>query len=296
VYFRDEARIEWLRAIRNREQAQMAAYAKSHGCLMQFLTEALGAPEPLPCGKCANCSSTPLPTTYRPALALKADGFLRRNDQWIEPRTAWPVDALAAHGWHGIIRPELRAEHGRALSRWGDDGWGSVVRKGKQRASRPASTFDTILSTLKWLCTGRQPTMFDEPLIAAVVGLVCERWRPTPFPTWVTCVPSLKHPTLVPNLARRIAQELRLPLVPCVRKIRDTQPQKTMQNDYQQAHNLAGTFAVEAAAVRDGPVLLVDDMIDSGWTFTVITALLRSAGAGPVFPLALAVTSRTSDG
>jgi ATP-dependent DNA helicase RecQ len=37
-----------------------------------------------------------------------------------------------------------------------------------------------------------------------------------------------------------------------------------------------------------GPVLLLDDVIDSGWTPTVGAALLRQAGAGPVFPGALA--------
>jgi ATP-dependent DNA helicase RecQ len=69
-----------------------------------------------------------------------------------------------------------------------------------------------------------------------------------------------------------------------------------MQNDYQQAHNLENAFAVEPDSVRNGPVLLVDDMVDSGWTFTVVAALLRDAGCGPVFPLALAVTTTTGDG
>jgi len=36
------------------------------------------------------------------------------------------------------------------------------------------------------------------------------------------------------------------------------------------------------------PVLLVDDVTDSGWTLAVIATLLRRAGSGPVFPLALA--------
>jgi ATP-dependent DNA helicase RecQ len=34
-------------------------------------------------------------------------------------------------------------------------------------------------------------------------------------------------------------------------------------------------------------VLLIDDVVDTGWTFTVVTALLRERGAGPVLPLAL---------
>jgi ATP-dependent DNA helicase RecQ len=38
-------------------------------------------------------------------------------------------------------------------------------------------------------------------------------------------------------------------------------------------------------------VLLVDDRIETGWTMTVATKLLREAGATAVLPLALAVTS-----
>jgi len=42
--------------------------------------------------------------------------------------------------------------------------------------------------------------------------------------------------------------------------------------------------------VPTGPVFLVDDMVDSRWTITVATFLLRSNGSGEVFPLALAYT------
>jgi ATP-dependent DNA helicase RecQ len=70
--------------------------------------------------------------------------------------------------------------------------------------------------------------------------------------------------------------------------VRETNPQKEMQNSFQQSHNLALTFAVNRALVSSGPVLLVDDMVDSRWTFTVIAALLREAGSGPVYPFALA--------
>ncbi|MBW9313016.1 hypothetical protein FA041_17395 [Escherichia coli] len=37
--------------------------------------------------------------------------------------------------------------------------------------------------------------------------------------------------------------------------------------------------------------MLVDDIVDSAWTLTVLTALLRRAGCPTVYPLALASTS-----
>jgi ATP-dependent DNA helicase RecQ len=118
-----------------------------------------------------------------------------------------------------------------------------------------------------------------------------QRWQPEPSPTWVTCVPSLNRPELVPNFAARLAQELELPFIAAIKKIHSTRPQKEMNNSYQQAHNLENAFTIDKGLVIDGPVFLVDDMVDSGWTFTVIAALLRQAGSGPVFSLALTLNS-----
>ena len=240
---------------------------------MLFLARELDDPNPATCGRCAVCRGEPLlPETYSSVLVEQAVQFLRRSDQPIKPRKHWPPNALVAHGWVGKIAVELQAEEGRALCLWGDDGWGEGVRRGKQEVGH-----------------------FDDTLVSALVSMVCDRWRPAPFPTWVTCVPSLNHPELVPNFARRVSQALGLPFIPCVSKIRQTQPQKLMENSYWRAHNLENAFAVEQFKVRRGPVLLLDDMVDSGWTFTVIAALLRSAGSGPVLPVALSVTTRTGD-
>jgi len=113
-------------------------------------------------------------------------------------------------------------------------------------------------------------------------------WKPDPAPQWVTCVPSLTRADLVPDFARRLAARLDLPFMPCVRKVKQNRPQKEMENSFQQARNLDGVFEVDAGLLRGDPVLLVDDLIDSRWTFTVVAALLRWAGCARVYPLALA--------
>ena len=77
----------------------------------------------------------------------------------------------------------------------------------------------------------------------------------------------------------------------CIRKVRDTEPQKTRANSFQQVQNIAGAFVVDGTMVRPEPVLLIDDMVDSRWTFTVLAVLLRKAGSGPVYPFALADSS-----
>ena len=264
-YVPDRDKIAALTRIRYQEQARMQEYMCSSECLMLFLERELDDPSPAPCGRCAVCRGEPLlPEEYSWDLALKAVQFLRRCDHQIDPRKRWPADALDVYGWRGSIAGALQAAPGRALCSWGDDGWGELVRRGKQE-------------------TGR----FDDALVDAAVALLRERWRPDPFPTWVTCVPSLDHPELVPDVSTRVAKALGRPFVPSVRKVRRTEPQKAMQNSYQQAHNLARAFTVRPWSGFGGPVLLLDDMVDSRWTFTVIAALLRSAGSGPVFPLAL---------
>ena len=268
-YAPDDAKILGLTEIRRHEQARMREYLSSASCLMAFLGRELDDPSAEACGRCASCVGQPLlPESYALATANRAVEFLRRKDQIIESRRRWPDDALKAYGWRGNIKDNLRMEEGRALSLWGDAGWGDLVKRGKQVYGR-----------------------FAEDLVVGVVDMIKNRWQPKPFPTWVTAVPSLNHPTLVPDLAQRIAAALGLPFISCVEKVRPTRPQKQMQNSYQQAHNLAGAYAVNEDQTPAGPVFLVDDIVDSRWTVTVIAALLREAGAGPVFPVALAMAT-----
>ena len=112
-------------------------------------------------------------------------------------------------------------------------------------------------------------------------------WDPQPTPRWVTCIPSLRHTSLVSDFARRLAAALNLEFIPVLEKTEARPEQKGMANSDHQAWNVDGAFAVRGG-VLPTPVLLVDDMVDSRWTFTVAAWLLRSHGSGEVFPLALA--------
>jgi ATP-dependent DNA helicase RecQ len=269
-YQPDTEKIERLTQIRRQEQTRMFDYMNSRECLMTFLARELDDPQPTPCGKCAVCLGRPLlPETYSLNRVNQAIQYLRRSDQIIELRKQWASKALPSYGFSGKIRDNLRAEPGRALSLWGDAGWGELVKQGKYHNHD-----------------------FDDALVQGAFEMI-QRWHPQPFPTWVTCVPSLHHPQLVPNFAQRLAHQLQLTFQPIVQKVRHTQPQKQMGNSYQQAHNLDGVFAVKPWQGMKGAVFLIDDMVDSRWTFTVIAALLRQAGSGPVFPLALALNSLT---
>jgi len=260
-------RIERITNLRRQEQERMGIYMNSRDCLMQFLAEELNDPSAEPCGKCVNCAGQLLPEGYPENLAQAAAEFLNRLENVILPRKRWPA-GLPDPAMKGNIAPEYQALEGRALCRWGDPGFGALVRRGKQRDHR-----------------------FDDQLVAAAARLIRNRWRPDPTPSWLTCVPSRRHQTLVPDFARRLVRRLELPFVECIQKVRDTEPQKTRANNFQQVQNIAGAFVVDGAMVRPEPVLLIDDMVDSRWTFAVLTVCLRKAGSGPVYPFALADSS-----
>ncbi|MDQ6693220.1 MAG: ATP-dependent DNA helicase RecG, partial [Chloroflexota bacterium] len=273
-YEPDREKIAQLTGTRYREQAVMTEYIQSRQCLMQFLALELDDENPVPCGKCAVCMGGPLLSeSYSPELARRAMQYLRRGHYSIEPRKQSPRDALPSFGWAGSIPPELRYNEGRALSHWADDGWGTLVRNGKQIEGS-----------------------FNDELVEASAALITERWKPDPAPTWVTSIPSQRHEGLVDDFARRLALQLHIPFVNSISKQCSTTPQKEMENSYQQAHNLDGAFLVNKASVQNGPVLLVDDIVDSRWTFTVAAAQLLMAGSGPVYPFALADSSKSDNG
>jgi ATP-dependent DNA helicase RecQ len=135
-----------------------------------------------------------------------------------------------------------------------------------------------------------QDGRFCDELVEACDKMI-DMWQPQPSPQWLTCVPSLKRADLVPDFARRLAGRLGIPFLDVVRKIKDNHPQKEMQNSFLQANNLDGVFEIDDSSLPDGAALLIDDLVDSRWTFTVIAALLKRAGCRAVFPMALAMRS-----
>ena len=207
------------------------------------------------------------PTKTDPELVKAAVAFLRRTNRRIEPNKQWPVGSVPEPGMKRRIPPEHRAEPGKSLCIWGDSGWGDLVRQGKNTDDH-----------------------YSDELVADCAKLVSE-WKPTPAPSWVTCIPSRLHPNLVPDFARRLANSLGLPFHEVLAKTGDRPAQKKMENSSQLARNVIGSLDL-TGAIPDGAVLLVDDMVDSRWTLTVAVWLLRSQGSSEVFPLVLADTGR----
>jgi ATP-dependent DNA helicase RecQ len=257
-------RVERITALRRDEHRQMQEYVSlPFGEHMAFLIRALdGDP-----GVVTEPTLPPLPATVDAKLVKTAIEFLRRTSFTIEPRKKWPDGGMPRYGVNGFIAPAQQAESGRALCVWGDAGWGGLVRQGKYHDG-----------------------YFSDELVAACVKMIKE-WDPQPRPTWVTCIPSLRHPELVPNFAQRLAAALALPFHRVIIKTESRPEQKTMANSTQQARNVDGSLALNGQRISPGPVLLVDDMVDSRWTLTVAAWMLRKSGSGPVWPMVLAQTT-----
>ena len=247
-------RAERLTDLRHREQQEMQEYVALDSGHMEFLIRALdGSPEAV-----QQPNLGQLPTAPSEAAILQAIEFLQRTSVPIEPRKQW--------GNRRRIPVQNQAESGRALCYWGDAGWAKLVNTGKY-----------------------QDNHFADDLVAASAKLIQE-WQPYPTPVWVTCIPSRRHPDLVPDFARRLAAALGLPFNPCLVKTEDRPEQKSRANSAQQARNVEDSLGFSQNPVLPGPVLLVDDMVDSRWTFTVAASLLRERGCRAVFPFALADT------
>ena len=255
-------RAERLTVLRYAEREQMQEYVSLDAGHMEFLISALdGDPESV---QTPNLS--PLPASVKPETSLQAVEFLHRTRVPIQARKRWPNGGSPGDWMRGNIRKEHLAEDGFALCYWRDAGWGNLVYSGKYTDNR-----------------------FSEELVSASLQLIQE-WQPQPAPAWVTCIPSRRHPDLVPDFARRLATTLGLPFQACLVKTDDRPEQKGMANSAQQARNVEGSLGFSQIPVLPGPVLLVDDMVDSGWTFTIAASLLRERGCGEVFPFALADT------
>lgn len=273
TYSLNKELVEGITKIREDERAQINLYMHYDGCLMSFLQEALDEKNVCKCNNCQNCApEKALDIQVKDELVQKALFFLKHVYQKINVKKRWPdkniaIDKFGAKSIN--ISSELAASEGMSLSIWKDAGWGEMVYKGKYIENH-----------------------FDDILVNACVEMLrSNNWPNDPKIEFLTYVPSNNHPNLVSDFAKRLAQALKLPLIACVLKVKDNKQQKVMNNSYHKIKNIMDAFAIDCSTKITGACLLVDDIIDSGWTFTIIAAMLRKAGCSAVYPMALANTN-----
>jgi ATP-dependent DNA helicase RecQ len=251
------------------ELMQIKQFVNTNNCYMEFISKLLDDPHVKKCGKCCNCLGIKFfSESVTQKNKLEAIQFLRGEFLEIIPRKLWPAGIVADTGKK--IPEDMQNKVGMVLCTYGDAGWGKYVRDDKYINN-----------------------YFRDELVDACVDMIKNNWNMEPFPQWVTFVPSLRREELVKSFAQRLANKLGLPCIEAIKKVKDTPQQKSMENSYFQCKNAYDGFEVIIENVFENkPVLLVDDMVDSGWTFTVCGHLLKRADAGDVYPMALASTSK----
>ncbi|VEG38597.1 ATP-dependent DNA helicase RecQ [Mycolicibacterium flavescens] len=265
----DDARYRNLDEARKREQQAMLDYQVTDGCRMAFLRAQLDDPELAEgerCGRCDNCTGSRYDATVDAAAVEDTRTRLMRPGIELTPRKQWPSGL-------GVLGLDLKGkisdgpEPGRAIGRLTDLGWGARLRRLLDEPDAEAS---------------------DDVVQAAVQVLAAWDWKNRP--TAVMGLDSETHPLLITSLARALARLGRLTDLGVLRYAPGRRPVTAANSAYRVAA-LNGAWEIPDLPGLDGPVLLVDDVTDTGWTLTMASRLVRSAGAPEVLPFALASVS-----
>jgi ATP-dependent DNA helicase RecQ len=260
----DRERHQRIAEARRAEQKAMLEYIDTTGCRMQFLRRQLDDPAAERCGRCDTCTTPAWSTDVDEGAAAAAQDRISRPGVEVAPRKQWPSGmaelGVAASG--RIPAGELAAP-GRVIGRLSDIGWGTRLRElvGGDDAPVPGDVLDACVRVLAG-------------------------WGWAERPVGVVGIGSRTRPHQLEHLARRISEIGRLPLLGTLAPA-GPRPEEHA-NSPQRLAAVWSAFEPPAFPVPHGPVLLVDDVIDSGWTATVAARLLRRAGASAVLPFALA--------
>lgn len=263
----DAPRYERLEQARASEQQAMVDYQRTTMCRMEFLRRQLDDPgltaEPQPCGRCDNCAGPTLTADVDEQALSQARARLDRPGVDLLPRKQWPT-GLAKLGVSLSGKITDGPQPGRVLGRLTDLGWGQRLR----------ALFD-----------GPDGPVPDAVVDACVKVLAAWDWDQRP--TSVLAMESATRPQLVGSLARRLAEVGRLTDLGSLARTPGHPPVSAANSAYRVA-GLAGAWLAPDLGQLDGPVLLLDDLTDTGWTLTMAARELRAAGAPAVLPFALA--------
>ena len=269
-WFYDAERHQRIAAARKIEQQAMLDYIATDQCRLAFLRAQLddpGADDDPRCGRCDVCSGQVFSPEVDTAAATAAAARIARPGVVVAPRKQWPSGMKdVGVPLAGRISAGEVAEEGRVIGRLSDIGWGTRLRE---------------------LVSGDDQPVPEDVLDAVVT--VLKGWDWAARPVGVVGIGSRTRPHQLDHLARRIADIGRLPLLGTLAPQGERPPSR--DNSAQRLAAVADAFDASSLPPLDGldgPVLLVDDVIDSGWTMTVAARAVRLAGAPAVLPFALA--------
>ena len=248
---------------RYREIRQMKELAHTKDCYSRFIARALDDHTAENCGHCANCLGRPIfPEQPSFENQVKASEYIDGLTLVIEPRKKWMPSEVTDGK-----RIQYVNQEGICLSRYGDPGYGELVKRDKYAGK------------------GR----FCEELVGRSAELLRPLIREKGIQS-ITCVPSLRS-SIVVDFTKRLAESCKITFVDLLQKTQAAQ-QKEMENSSHQCANAFRSFSVKPQAKIPEKLLLVDDVVDSKWTLTVCGYRLMENGCQEVYPFALADSSQ----
>jgi len=230
---------------------------------MRFLRDQLDDPEAADCGRCDNCGGLSLSAEVSTAAVEEAGARLSRPGVPVEPRKMWPT-ALANLGID--LKGKITgAEEGRVVARLTDLGLGQALRD----LFRPGAPDQEV------------PVALVQGVVAALAD-----WAPGA--EGIVGFESATRPVLLDSLLGGLARHLQLPVLGRV-AIRDhtIAAGQGATNSAQRIAAVSRRFELRTDDVAERRVLLVDDLVSSGWSMTLAAHWLRVEGASAVLPLAL---------
>ena len=268
----DEPRYRKLDEARKREQQAMLDYQATDGCRMAFLRGQLDDPElgaGERCGRCDNCTGVRASADVDATAAEHTRARLMRPGVELQARKQWP-SGLGKLGVNLSGKIGDGPAPGRVIGRLTDLGWGARLRRLLDEPDAEVS----------------------EDVVAAAVKVLAS-WDWDTRPKAVLALDSDRHPLLISSLAGELARLGRLTDLGILRYAPERRPVTAANSAYRVAALDGGWLPPdpEAIVAAGGPVLLVDDLSDTGWTLTMAARVVRAAGAPEVLPFAMASTN-----
>jgi len=251
--------------IRKKEQEQMLELINTKRCYSKFVVNCLDDNCDIDCGICANCLGfDEFSSDINDQNLEVAQSYLEKLIFPIEPRVRWAKTSLT-----GQTKITYLNEVGLCISKYGDAGYGTLVKEEKYVSG-----------------------LFSQQLVGKSASELKDLLNNNKIDA-ITSVPSLRS-NIVEDFAIRLAKRLKINYVALLDK-NEAEPQKSMLNSSYQCENALKSFAIKEDVIMPEYVLLVDDIVDSGWTLTICGYKLLEAGCKRVFPFALADSSQKEE-
>lgn len=242
----------------------LLCYQEEDGCLMNYVTTLLDDPIKKPCGKCSNCMDVWKITNDNVSENQKQDvqNYLENEFIMIEPRKK-----------SSITNKNLEFVHspGITLSHYHEE-LGQEASRGKYK--------DNVFSEILVKASAKKLKAFFRS-----IGLSND--------IVIVPIPSNRRPRLVSKFAFELSKELNVQYADILKKVENEPEQKNALNNQRQEKNIREFLYIENNLdLNNKNIILVDDFVDSKWTFTIAAELIGVRYQNTkVIPFAISSTS-----